>query len=231
MAVRAAAGGCDGGCVVSEELCRHDMNPAWCGDCHSERTVRCRTCNRPLDDPMSQMLQSGPHCFDGDVTAQAKILDKIAKSPTGWVRSGVVGLHTAQQWSHALKKLEGVDGGYRYDDESGKGYRVYAGRPNVPVFYVTFGQRYRHEAHELFPVAHPDGYLVLEAETEDLAREGAFKLCKAHWAFMYTAEQWAEPSVSGETVHELWPRGELARFRVTARPSGAIGIDPSGIVS
>lgn len=216
---------------MSEELCIHDMNPAWCGDCHAERTVRCRGCGRPLDDSMSQMLQTGPQCFQTDEVAQAKILDKIQVSPTGWVRSGVVGMHTARQWSHALRKLDGIEGGYRFDEESGNGYRIYMGRPNVPVFYVTFGQRYRNEAHPRFALAHPEGWVVLEAEDEAFAREGAWILFHQHWAFIYDAEQWAEPSVSGKTNEELWPRGELARYRVSRRPDGGIGVDPSGIVN
>lgn len=214
------------------ELCKHDMNPAWCSDCLSERVIRCRTCNRPLDDELSQMLVSGPHCFQNDPAAQAKILDKIAVSPTGWVRSGVVPLHSAQQWSHALKQLDGVDGGYRFDEEDGNGYRVYAGKPNLPVFYVTFGARYAREPHPKWALAHPDGYLVLEAEDEPFAREAAWKLCGQHWAFIYTQEQmFADVRHGGLTADDLFPRGELARYRVSRRPSGAIGVDPSGIVN
>lgn len=70
-------------------------------------------------------------------------------------------------------------------------------------FYVTFGQRYRHEQHPELEAAHPDGWLVVEALDLDDARAMAFAALGSAWAFVYALEDF-DPT--------LYPLGELARL-------------------
>jgi hypothetical protein len=52
-------------------------------------------------------------------------------------------------------------------------------------FYVTFGQQYAREPHPTCPGAHPDGWLQVEAGTEDAARQLVTDVIGRHWAFIY----------------------------------------------
>lgn len=65
-------------------------------------------------------------------------------------------------------------------------------------FFITFGQKYRHEAHPLG--GHPDGWFEVEAQTQGEAREKAYGAMGAAWSFIYA-----------ETVFtpELYPLGKM----------------------
>lgn len=78
----------------------------------------------------------------------------------------------------------------------------------MKTFYVTFGQKYRHEPHPVLPEAHPDGYLAIEADTEEQARAKAFELTGGKFAFMYQTEP----------ERAFYPLGEIDR--VTAVLTG-----------
>lgn len=73
-------------------------------------------------------------------------------------------------------------------------------------YYVTFGQKYRHERHPqasggIYP--HPDGWVAIEADTYDQARAIAHEVFGVHWSFIYMLQ----PDVG------MFPRGELAVIR------------------
>ncbi len=67
-------------------------------------------------------------------------------------------------------------------------------------FYVTFGQRYRHEPHPSGYPIHPDGVVRVRAESEEEARGKTFEAFGGKWSFVYVEEEF-EP--------EWYPRGEL----------------------
>jgi len=71
-------------------------------------------------------------------------------------------------------------------------------------WFVTFGMRYAHETHPYFPDAHPDGWVVIEADTYEEARRIAVRRLGPFWAFVYGEDDPPSP--------ELFPRGELARW-------------------
>lgn len=73
----------------------------------------------------------------------------------------------------------------------------------MPLFYVTFGVRYATEEHPLFPEAHPDGYVVIEAADAHKAREIVTTRLDDRYAFLYPADDW-DPS--------YYPRGAIAKF-------------------
>jgi hypothetical protein len=58
------------------------------------------------------------------------------------------------------------------------------------TYFVTFGQRYRHEPHPTFPAAHPDGWV--EVSPDYALGVTAYELVNAvlgtAWASMYGAE-------------------------------------------
>lgn len=73
-------------------------------------------------------------------------------------------------------------------------------------YYLTFGQKYRQNLHPLavngiYP--HPDGWVTIEADTYDEAKEIAYVTFGVHWSFIYTLE----PDVG------MFPRGELTVIR------------------
>jgi len=75
----------------------------------------------------------------------------------------------------------------------------------VNEFYVTFGQQYAIEPHPLgWP--HPDGWLTIVAENEDMARKCAYALLEDRWSFMYSEEDF-DPT--------FYPLKELYRVRFT----------------
>ena len=69
------------------------------------------------------------------------------------------------------------------------------------TFYVTFGQRYRSEAHPYLPTATPDGWVRIIAETEADARRIACEFLGERWSFLYKAADFDD---------HLYPDGELA---------------------
>lgn len=70
-------------------------------------------------------------------------------------------------------------------------------------YYVTFGQQYRREPHPKVEYAHPDGWLLIEAEDIKTAREKAFNELGDAWAFIY---------VEGGWDRSYFPLGELHRI-------------------
>ena len=82
--------------------------------------------------------------------------------------------------------------------------------PNLPVpdahdYYVTFGCQYSYTPHPTYPDAHPDGYVVIVAPSEPVARAAAFAAFGQAWAFIY--ETPPDPYFA--------PRGELRRLVAT----------------
>lgn len=77
-------------------------------------------------------------------------------------------------------------------------------------FMLTFGQKYAREPHPLYPAAHPDGYVVIEADDYDAARLAVANTFAIYWCDLYTPETW-------QLYVDYFPRGELGR--ITAPPS------------
>lgn len=72
-------------------------------------------------------------------------------------------------------------------------------------FYVTFGQKYRREAHPLQPWVHPDGWLLVCADDEDTARAAAVSCVGQFFSNIYTHAEF-----KGD--RDLYPKGELNRI-------------------
>ena len=80
-------------------------------------------------------------------------------------------------------------------------------------FYLTFGQKYREEPHELgYHWVDPDGWLTVQytvpegvkpGDARARAREAAYAYLGGHYAFDYD---------ESNLRHELYPLGELARI-------------------
>lgn len=60
---------------------------------------------------------------------------------------------------------------------------------NLQRFYVTFGYKYKSEPHPNYHRANPDGYVVINAESEEKARQQAFKVFGNYWSFIYSEEK------------------------------------------
>jgi len=73
-------------------------------------------------------------------------------------------------------------------------------------FFVTFGQKWRHEVHPGFPAADPDGWLTIVAPGYRAAREFAFALLGTAWCDLYCPETGPPPA-------SVFPLGELARVQ------------------
>ena len=71
-------------------------------------------------------------------------------------------------------------------------------------WFVTFGQRYAHETHPRFPEAHPDGWLVVEADDYDDAREITHGVLGPAWVFIVDLDDF-------DASRSLYPRGEIGR--------------------
>ena len=71
----------------------------------------------------------------------------------------------------------------------------------MPNFYLTFGQKYRHEPHPLG--GHPDGWFTITAPDKSHARELIFQLCGPQWAFLYSEREF------DATHRACYPLGEL----------------------
>lgn len=76
----------------------------------------------------------------------------------------------------------------------------------MPNFYVTFGQKYRHEPHPMFKDAHPEGWVRVEAVDEYEARNLIASCIGPVWSFIYD-----ERRFNPEAAKMRWyPKGELA---------------------
>lgn len=72
--------------------------------------------------------------------------------------------------------------------------------------FVTFGVQYAHEPHPRCAWVHPDGWLRIEAQTEQDARLAAVDLLGSAWSMCYTPsdeDEWRDSI-------KFFPRGELA---------------------
>jgi hypothetical protein len=81
----------------------------------------------------------------------------------------------------------------------------------MELFRVTFGQQYDRDPHQVFKLAHPDGWLTVEAPSYGRARDLVCALLGSAWCDLYTPESWAQ-------IEHLFPAGELARIRVGDTP-------------
>ena len=68
------------------------------------------------------------------------------------------------------------------------------------TFYVTFGQRYRHEPHQYG--GHPDGWTEVQADSKDSAVSKIQRRYGNAWSNIYDADRF-DPS--------LYPRGVIER--------------------
>jgi hypothetical protein len=80
-------------------------------------------------------------------------------------------------------------------------------------FFLTFGQRYAREPHPTFPKAHPDGYVVIEADLYEDAREKACEVVGLHWSDLYRQDEWFR--LGDVTLESMFPLGELAHYKVS----------------
>ena len=83
-------------------------------------------------------------------------------------------------------------------------------RFNMSNFYLTFGQKYAEEPHPKFALAHPNGYVRIQAENYEQAREFAFREFGPYWAFLYDEEDFAE-NLDMQTSH--YPGGRIGDFK------------------
>lgn len=74
----------------------------------------------------------------------------------------------------------------------------------MPEFFFTFGQKYLNELHPAG--GHPDGWFVIEAENETVARAKMDEICGTKWAASYTKDRF-------DKDRELYGLGELKRFK------------------
>lgn len=65
-------------------------------------------------------------------------------------------------------------------------------------YRLTVGQKYRTEKHP--QGLHPDGWVTINADTYDEARQKAFQNFDLSWAFIYSVD---------ELDDKMFPRGEL----------------------
>jgi hypothetical protein len=72
-------------------------------------------------------------------------------------------------------------------------------------FAITFGEKYLTETHPSWALAHPEGYLVVEAPSWDHARLVALERLGREWSFIY-------PMTDFRNKY-LFPRGELGRWK------------------
>jgi hypothetical protein len=72
-------------------------------------------------------------------------------------------------------------------------------------FFVTFGQKYRSQAHPLQSYPHPDGWLSVQASDINEARAKTFQELGQFWSMIYTKEEFKENK-------HYYPKGELHRI-------------------
>jgi hypothetical protein len=74
----------------------------------------------------------------------------------------------------------------------------------METFRLTFGQQYATEPHPRFSLAHPDGWVSIEAADYEDARAFAVGMFGAGWCDLYGQGRNWDP--------DYFPEGELARF-------------------
>lgn len=60
------------------------------------------------------------------------------------------------------------------------------------IYRVSFGQKYAHEPHPRFSLAHPDHVLEIAAVDYDDARNFVALLLGSSWSDIYTPKRWPE---------------------------------------
>lgn len=77
------------------------------------------------------------------------------------------------------------------------------------AFYLTVPTRFSRDEHP--QGLHPDGWVRINADTEEEARQKAFQNFKDKWAFIYDEEDFFG-GLGGDLKnkkHRLYPRGEM----------------------
>lgn len=82
------------------------------------------------------------------------------------------------------------------------------------TYYVTMGLQYRHDAHPMIPapLANPDGWLEVHAESESEAREIVQAVLGSHYAFMYREDSFT----NRDKYHPLGCLGTIVHGVVSA---------------
>lgn len=70
----------------------------------------------------------------------------------------------------------------------------------MPLYYFTFGQKYRQESHPAG--GHPDGWFTVNAKDSQEAREKMVATAGIMWAAQYDKE----PDI------KVFPKGEIRRI-------------------
>lgn len=73
------------------------------------------------------------------------------------------------------------------------------------TFIITFGQQYPRESHPTFPAASRDGWVSVEAEDYDAAKQIADRELAGQYSTIY-------PQESFEGSAELYPAGQLGEL-------------------
>lgn len=68
----------------------------------------------------------------------------------------------------------------------------------MSIYYFTFGLKYASEKHPSGLPAHPDGYVVVNAEDEFFARETMRHYYGNHWAEVYEEKPESDTYPMGE---------------------------------
>jgi predicted dehydrogenase len=79
-------------------------------------------------------------------------------------------------------------------------------------YRVTFGLKYRTNEHPTWPKAHPDGWLTVIAENENMARRFTAALLATNWAFIYPRDG------EHQADWDLYFKGELGRIEFSETP-------------
>ena len=108
-------------------------------------------------------------------------------------------MNCAQRKSFEIKSLH-----YKERDKTVRG------QFELP-FYVTFGQRYRREAHPTDKRIHPDGVVAIKASTMEEAREQAFSVFGRNWSCIYTRADMAA-CMFGKDHPNLFIRGVVGEI-------------------
>lgn len=77
-------------------------------------------------------------------------------------------------------------------------------------YFVTFGQRYAQAQHPTIEKAHPDGWLVIEADSYEAARAVAARELGTSWSNLHDKDDFMKDA------ERLYPRGEIARIPASA---------------
>lgn len=89
--------------------------------------------------------------------------------------------------------------------------------PELAPFYLTFGSQYGVEDHPILPgLAHPDGWIRLDAPDEGFARQFLAVWLQGTYSMIYAGTDPHSPLATTR----YYPRGELAHFELRRNPDG-----------